>query len=505
MPSRGPTRHRVGPIWREKLAKNASTLSHAISSASQTLRKPLLPPPPTPSPPPLPSSAPPLPSPFAVGLSTVCPGHFFKWDVEDFARNCPMHLNRTSGTGVLKYRFETMDPPCLRAVSCTGSTETPGSPCEHCTALFLEVNLLRERASRDFRQVHRTEELSWAQMRSKVDALQLQINELKLEMLNRDHKLDSADKNIAHYKALFDYLQETPVRALHRLFRNAGTERWSPQKMLAHCQKPVAGKYNPGPFFEWEIDIGMLVYELGGLSAVYALSKSTYALPSRNTLQKRRRRKHVQPSLLGVHLTEVYNNIATFFGGRTAPSSSPLPATPPPPTPSPPSIDGGATPPIAPAPQKYLHSALFDETAKTASVDYFTESDAMAGLCLEHLANLPTVQVGDDFESIRAAVQLVRDEKVHVADNLSVAAISRLSREGYGAKPVYVAASCKNGTYEDTLRVVMMVLEAWKRSPDGEVRHGPISSVASDGDAKRRVIREFAGARSALTNDYFCK
>jgi hypothetical protein len=31
------------------------------------------------------------------------------------------------------------------------------------------------------------------------------------------------------------------------------------------------------------------------------------------------------------------------------------------------------------------------------------------------------------------------------------------------------------------------VIEAWKRSPDGEIKHGPIVSVATDGDHKRRL------------------
>ncbi|KAJ7033999.1 hypothetical protein C8F04DRAFT_957118, partial [Mycena alexandri] len=57
----------------------------------------------------------------------------------------------------------------------------------------------------------------------------------------------------------------------------------------------------------------------------------------------------------------------------------------------------------------------------------------------------------------------------------------------YGAKPVLVAPSCKTGGWRDMLETMHSTLEAWKHSQDGEVKHGPIFTVASDGAYARRI------------------
>jgi hypothetical protein len=203
----------------------------------------------------------------------------------------------------------------------------------------------------------------------------------------------------------------------------------------------------------------MIVYELAGLAGVYALHKSMLLLPCRNTLQQHRQALRLEPCIFGVDFGPVYANVQTLFGD---------------------------------VPQRYdtgqrLHTASFDEIAKSAVVDYLAVLDAMGGLCLEHIHELGDAYVGEGVSRIERAAQLVREGKLHIADLISVGAISRLSRTDYGAKPVFIGSSCKGGTWRDVLRAVQTVLEAWARSPDGEVKHGPITSVASDGDGKRRI------------------
>ncbi|KAJ7809664.1 hypothetical protein B0H13DRAFT_1450334, partial [Mycena leptocephala] len=81
----------------------------------------------------------------------------------------------------------------------------------------------------------------------------------------------------------------------------------------------------------------------------------------------------------------------------------------------------------------------------------------------------------------------VREGKVHIAHEASVGAISHLSERNYGAKPVFMAPTCKKGTWPDSVRTTQKVLEAWKCSPDGESKHGPVLSVSTDGDPGRRL------------------
>ncbi|KAJ7059300.1 hypothetical protein C8F01DRAFT_1370857 [Mycena amicta] len=396
---------------------------------------------------------------------SLCPGFFFKWDVGDFYETYPMQIHRKATNTSTTFVLESTNPPLIRSTNCTGLAGGLGLSCEHCAWLNLDVNILRERASKPFSNVRSIDDLNWLQLRSKLDSREAEHNTVKLKASmyqNAKDSLSVARRRLESFEKLFSFLQETPVRGLHRILRNARTLGWSAERTLEKCRLAVAGKYTPGTFFDWETDVGMLVYELAGLSGVYALSKSIYALPSRNTLQKTRRQKRLQPSLFGVHLSEVYANVTTLFGDVTdSPSAAPT--------------------------RRYLHTASFDETAKSATVDYFPDVDAMGGLCLEHLHHLTNVQIGDDITLIQAAAQLVREGHVHMADMVSVGAIAQLSRTGYGAKPVFMGSSCKNGDWKNVLRVIQIILEAWARSPDGEAKHGPITSVASDGDPKRRI------------------
>ncbi|KAJ7059465.1 hypothetical protein C8F01DRAFT_1231949 [Mycena amicta] len=405
------------------------------------------------------------PSPFAHRPHYPCPGLTINWDVGDFWTNYPYHLHALSSDHRLPYYFESMLPPRIRADKCCGAVSVYGLSCESCDGLRLGINVLRERAQRDFDRVYRTEELTWTQLRAKLDAREVQLNNLKLETQNLTGLLHTAREKVDEFTALFKFLHHHPVPALYRILAHAGADGWSTTKTLKKCKLAVEGRYHPTNFFQWEIDLGMIVYELGGLSAVYAFSKSPYALPSRNTLQKHRREKTLRPCVYGVHLGDVLSNISTYFGDTPE---------------SPSRLDFSA-------PRRYLHTASFDEIAKSAIVDYISELDAMGGLCLEHLFELPSVQIGETIETIETAARLVREGKVHVADLISVGAISQLSRTGYGAKPVFVGSSCKMGDANDVLRVVQAVIEAWERSPDGEAKHGPITSVASDGDSKRRI------------------
>ncbi|KAJ7654345.1 hypothetical protein B0H17DRAFT_1214334 [Mycena rosella] len=133
------------------------------------------------------------------------------------------------------------------------------------------------------------------------------------------------------------------------------------------------------------------------------------------------------------------------------------------------------------------HALMFDEIAIDPKVDYMSAIDEMAGFCLEHVSALETLVIGKDTKTVDAAVAAVNDGKVHVAHEATVGAISHLSRHDYGAKPVFIAPSCKKGGWRGMLETMQSTLEAWKHSPDGEAKHGPILTVASDGDHARRV------------------
>ncbi|KAJ6553902.1 hypothetical protein B0H10DRAFT_1848509 [Mycena sp. CBHHK59/15] len=220
----------------------------------------------------------------------------------------------------------------------------------------------------------------------------------------------------------------------------------------------MEGKYTARNYPLYEIYLAILIYELGGGGALYALNHSIFALPSRNTIQPYRSQAKLMPSVNGVRAAEISSNISALFGPRASHETD--------------------TETVKPT--IYGHTLSFDEVATERKIDYMAETDDMGGLCLEHLSALDTVKVGTD-----TAVAAVREGKVHISHETSVGAISHLSENGYGAWPVFMGPSCKTGDWKDCLRTMEIVLEAWKRSVYGEQLHGPMLSVASDGDAKR--------------------
>ncbi|KAJ7939359.1 hypothetical protein B0H13DRAFT_1850661 [Mycena leptocephala] len=160
-------------------------------------------------------------------------------------------------------------------------------------------------------------------------------------------------------------------------------------------------------------------------------------------------------SVNGLQFADISQNIAALFGAHTR--------------------RDGETESFLPI--KCGHTLLFDELATERKVDYMTETDEMGGFCIEHLAGLETVKVGKDTSTVEAAVAAVKEGKVHISHETSVGAIS----------PGFPRTYVQEGTMGRQPSHIETVIEAWKRSPDGEIKHGPILSVATDGDHKRRL------------------
>ncbi|KAJ7936709.1 hypothetical protein B0H13DRAFT_1589416, partial [Mycena leptocephala] len=57
----------------------------------------------------------------------------------------------------------------------------------------------------------------------------------------------------------------------------------------------------------------------------------------------------------------------------------------------------------------------------------------------------------------------------------------------YGAKPVLLIPTCKQGTWQSAALVLQKLIQAWKLSSHGKATCGPLLSIASDGDGTRRA------------------
>ncbi|KAJ7444422.1 hypothetical protein B0H11DRAFT_2250104 [Mycena galericulata] len=291
------------------------------------------------------------------------------------------------------------------------------------------------------------ERFNQTQLLEKVADLKKQVNNLKLETVDLKRSLASAREDVAEYKAIFHYLGNNTVPGLHRMFPNALKQRWGSKQFLERSRAASRGEYTPENFTQYEIDLAILLYEVGGGSAVYAMNHSIFALPSLNTLQPYRRQHRPKPCLDHVDVLTISENISTMFGPHEE--------------------KGGKSREV---PIKICgHTLMFDELATERRIDYMSTTDQMAGFCLEHVDALPTLLVGKDTQTVEAAVTAVKEGK------------------DYGAKPVFIGPTCKKGNWRSMLETIQCVLEAWKHSPDGGAKHGPIQNIASDGYYGRRI------------------
>ncbi|KAJ7759828.1 hypothetical protein B0H14DRAFT_2634356 [Mycena olivaceomarginata] len=377
----------------------------------------------------------------------------------------PLHAPGASGRP--KYDLILSELPKARSTQCLGAVVTLDGllPFSECSALTLDIGIVRERASRPYKHIRNHENLSSDQLRGKVTAVQDQVNTLKLKNLDLEDSLTRARARFSEWKAVFQFIGQNSIPALHRLLANAEKEGWSAVKILEQSQLAKAGKYTARNYTQYEIDLAILLYELGGAGAVYAMNHSIFALPSRNTIQPYRRQFKLVPSVNSLRFADVSRNITTLFGPHTRRDEK-----------------ADSFPPI-----QCCHTLSFDELATEHKIDHMTETDEMGGFCIDHITALETIKVGKDTRTVEAAVSAVKEGKVHISHETSVGAISRLYETNYGAKPVFMAPTCKKGPWRGSLRTIEMVIEAWKRSPDGEIKHGPVVSVATDGDHKRRL------------------
>ncbi|KAJ6518572.1 hypothetical protein DFH09DRAFT_1098400 [Mycena vulgaris] len=392
--------------------------------------------------------------------SIPCPGIPLRWPGLPFWKTYPFQIHDPDSTARPAYDLISVEPPQIRSRRCTGPVITPQ-----------DVDVIKECAERNYQKIGSEEALNNIQLREKLEVAKARENNLKLKNLNLSNSLKSAREHLSECKDVFDFVGHNSIRipALHRIFFNSSKKGWGTKTLLQKLRLAVDGDYNAKNYSQYEINLTILIHELAGAGAVYAMNHSIFALPSLNTIQPYRRQNNLVPCVDGVRFTDISENIAALFGPHKVRNGT----------------KAGAI--VEKAPLFCGHTLSFDEIASERKIDYMTATDNMGGLCLEHIAALSSVKVGKNTETVEAAVTAVREGKVHVASEISVGAISRLSETGYGAKPVFMGPSCKKGGWRECLRAMEIVLEAWRRSPHGEKKNGPVLSVTSDGCGRRRA------------------
>jgi hypothetical protein len=133
------------------------------------------------------------------------------------------------------------------------------------------------------------------------------------------------------------------------------------------------------------------------------------------------------------------------------------------------------------------HSILIDEIAAEEQPVFIKWLNSIGGLCREHTKGLDLrITSVPGLRSIAEAL-FAPTPTIHYAKEATVAEIAAFRAEHYEVMPVFAAGTCKKEKAPECVELIQALLDAWRESPDGEKRHGPIWSVASDGDGVRRA------------------
>ncbi|KAF9033931.1 hypothetical protein BDZ89DRAFT_1229741, partial [Hymenopellis radicata] len=201
----------------------------------------------------------------------------------------------------------------------------------------------------------------------------------------------------------------------------------------------------------------VLIYDLGGDAALYALNHATTAFPSHQCIASLRKEYDLVISVGKIKMLDLFANIETGFKD------------------------------VPPGHQRTGVSMCMDEVACEDRLVWLRKTDEMAGVC-EHAAELESpLTMGGDLTNVQALVRAIKEVKtVHIGHEVTVIAFARHDATNYGAKPVLILPTCKQGDYYGAAEQLALVMEAWRLSPYGEKLHGPVWSIGSDGDPKRR-------------------
>ncbi|TCD63415.1 hypothetical protein EIP91_005414 [Steccherinum ochraceum] len=295
--------------------------------------------------------------------------------------------------------------------------------------------------------------LNHRQLCAKLNATKDRREEDNLDGLNDGRKTSRLKERDRLWSTIFKLVSTRDIPGLPRVFYAAKEEDWSLKKLLKKLEDAAEGRYQARRFQEWEYDLATTIYELGGGAALHALHHSPFALPARTTIMHRRQALLPRITTGDIKLTDLMANIETMFK-EVKP-------------------DGGGV------------TLMIDEIACDNRLCYLAQTDDIAGLC-EHAASLNSVKMGGDLSVVHAIASAVREGKVHVGQEICVAAIARNNEKDYGAKVIMIRPTCKQGSYVEAAADITLLREAWRLSSYGRALHGPILSIASDGDPKRR-------------------
>ncbi|KAJ7743351.1 hypothetical protein B0H16DRAFT_1561498 [Mycena metata] len=416
-----------------------------------------------------------LASPGAFPSPPQCPGSEFIWGLDDILASYPLSIHTRKSRRDPGYSLLSIDVVKstlrVRSPKCCQFPAAVGKGCTSCTALEPCIEAVRNWALQPFGKKPSTR-LSFDQLDQKLVAVQKQLKNEQLKKADHFKSLKRARKRVKSHQEFFDLISTNIIPGLYRLLAHAKTAGWSIEKTIEMALKALRGEHHPRNYTDFEKDLAILIYELGGGAALYALNKAPIMLPSRHAIADIRRSHSLRITVGDVEILEIMENIEMLF--RNTPVG-----------------EQG----------RVLITLSQDEVAGDGRLCYLPDTDEIGGLCEHAMAELESLKMGSDLTSVKAAAKAIREDRVHVGKEFSVAAFARQAESDYGAKPALLMPTCKKSGWKFGAKNLQKLLQAWKLSPYGAAMHGDVKSIASDGDGGRRAAMYLICMHHKLNKD----
>ncbi|KAG8740191.1 hypothetical protein FRC10_004630 [Ceratobasidium sp. 414] len=298
---------------------------------------------------------------------------------------------------------------------------------------------------------------SYKQKDDLLDAQDLALKRYRLKGLELNRHAKRLLGKLNDHKQLMLTLTESDGIAVARLVRVALRQGCGVMAIVDRLVKAQQGLYHCQSYSKKELDVSLLVLRLGGPRLLFAMEKAL-DLPGEYTVRRRAERLYLRPSIGFPTAAEVAFNIKSICG----PARDVVP---------------------------YLrgYTLMIDELASEENARYSIAGGALVGLCREHASiNDLKNMTGRPISHLEDIKKLLDSGELHRAKEATVVALAPFGYSSYSPMVVLISGTCKTESVLNQRNLISLVVDGWKVSPHGELALGPIWSIATDGDARRR-------------------
>ncbi|KAK7013539.1 hypothetical protein R3P38DRAFT_3206912 [Favolaschia claudopus] len=346
-----------------------------------------------------------------------CPGIVVQWPPElelNFNETFPFHrvpIGRSNGD--LPFYIELQDGGkkiVAWSKTCTRRLTPFASHCHECDKVVARLDRLG----------------SMAEHAEKGTNYRFLSHSIFVVSLNMSRQLATFARKMGDYERLVMAIAENDVPRINALLNTALQNGASVNTIIAQITETVQRLRSTKGFPQFEHDLSLLIYRIGGNSLLYSLNHAL-GLPSLRTIGNSAHFVKIAPSFGPVSIDEIRVNIQKVILEPRA-------------------LVGNT--------QKKAVVIMMDEVALEEHLDYFPMQNKVGGLCQKHSGTIPLELKA--YTSVLAIVDKLRDGTVHFGKEMAVVA-----RE----------------SVEDMEKIYNLLMAAWEEL--GEQTYGEIRNFAT--------------------------